>query len=259
MTSEPKNKIPFPDDAPQRAERLYTEGAVDDAVAQHFGVSRQILYLWRSRDAAFDEACARGKQAGEAIRSAAISEALKGEQPENWKVPPENTSDTVNKLCAMGHTDFEIAAFFGVNTKTLTNWKQRYPEVAQAFKSGKDVADERVERSLYSRATGYSFDAIKIFNDKGSVTKVPYVEHAPPDTVACIFWLKNRRAEMWRDRREVVATGDGKNLNDLTNDELDRQVVEALRRATELTRQVGDLAGTQGPAPARPAKPDRVH
>jgi hypothetical protein len=32
---------------------------------------------------------------------------------------------------------------------------------------------------------------------------VRYVEHLPPDTTACIFWLKNRRRQDWRDRVDV--------------------------------------------------------
>ena len=29
------------------------------------------------------------------------------------------------------------------------------------------------------------------------------VEHYPPDTTACIFWLKNRQPGRWRDRVDV--------------------------------------------------------
>ena len=263
--TEPKNKLVHPADAPQRAEKLYSEGAFDNDVAAHFGVNRQMIYLWRSRYDQFDAACDRGKRAGQEIRDAAagkaISDANKGvEQPWHRKDPPANAADTAGKLCVLGHTDKEIADFFEISVPHLTKWRAENPAIAQAMKSGKELSDERVERSLYSRATGYSYDAVKIFCSKdGVVTTVPYVEHAPPDTGACAFWLKNRRPELWRDRREIVATGDGKNLNDLTNDELDRQVVEALRRAQELTRQVGELAGAPGPAPARPAKPDSIH
>jgi hypothetical protein len=43
-------------------------------------------------------------------------------------------------------------------------------------------------------------DAVKIFRDKnGNVTKVPSVEHVPPDVTACIFWMKNRDPQHWRD------------------------------------------------------------
>jgi hypothetical protein len=35
-------------------------------------------------------------------------------------------------------------------------------------------------RSLYQRANGYSYDAVKMFCKNGNVTKVPYVEHVSP-------------------------------------------------------------------------------
>jgi hypothetical protein len=57
-----------------------------------------------------------------------------------------------------------------------------------------------MERSLYSRAVGYSFNSEKIFcNKDGEVTRVPIVEHVPPDVTAQIFWLKNRDPANWRD------------------------------------------------------------
>jgi hypothetical protein len=69
---------------------------------------------------------------------------------------------------------------------------------------GKEEADARVERSLYMRAVGYSYDAEKIFCDKnGKVTRVPYREHLPPDVTAQIFWLKNRDPAHWRDAWQV--------------------------------------------------------
>lgn len=49
---------------------------------------------------------------------------------------------------------------------------------------------------------GYSYDAVKIFQHNGKPVKVPYVEHVPPDTTACIFWLKNRKPEAWRDVKD---------------------------------------------------------
>jgi hypothetical protein len=58
-----------------------------------------------------------------------------------------------------------------------------------------------MERSLYERGFGYSYDAVKIFLPYGSKEPVyaPYVEHVPPDTTAAIFWLKNRDPARWRD------------------------------------------------------------
>jgi hypothetical protein len=77
---------------------------------------------------------------------------------------------------------------------------RRVTSITSALAAGKAEADGRVERSLYMRAVGYSYDAEKIFCDKnGNVTKVPYREHVPPDVTAQIFWLKNRDRAHWRD------------------------------------------------------------
>jgi hypothetical protein len=52
----------------------------------------------------------------------------------------------------------------------------------------REEADARVKRSLYSRAVGYSFNSEKIFcNKDGEVTRVPIVQHVPPDVTAQIF------------------------------------------------------------------------
>ena len=64
-------------------------------------------------------------------------------------------------------------------------------------RAGNEEADARVERSLYQRAVGYSFNSEKILcNKNGEVTRVPIVEHVPPDVLpgmtslrGSLFWL----------------------------------------------------------------------
>lgn len=115
--------------------------------------------------------------------------------------------EQARKLCQLGATDIELADFFEVSDRTIYRWQIKYPEFCQALKAGKESADERVERSLYHKATGYTFDAEKIFQHNGEVIRAPYREHVAPDTTAMIFWLKNRRPEAWRDKREQELTG----------------------------------------------------
>ncbi len=122
--------------------------------------------------------------------------------------------EQARKLCELGATDRDVADFFEISESTLNLWKGLYPEFSESLKVGKDAADERVIQSLYRRATGYVHDAVKIaVNAQGEITKVPFVEHYPPDTTAAIFWLKNRRKEDWRDRVVNELTGkDGAEL-----------------------------------------------
>lgn len=112
------------------------------------------------------------------------------------------------KLTALGATDREVADFFEVTEQTVNNWKVAHPEFFESLKLGKEQADNRVEQSLYRRALGYSHDAVKItVNSAGEEKITPYVERYPPDTTACIFWLKNRRKDTWRDKHDVEHTG----------------------------------------------------
>lgn len=121
-------------------------------------------------------------------------------RPTNYK--PE-FAEQARKLCELGATDMELADFFKVSDRTIYRWQTQFPEFCQALKAGKDFADERVERSLYHRATGYTFDSEKVFQFQGRIVRAKTKEHAPPDTTAMIFWLKNRRPEAWRDKSEV--------------------------------------------------------
>lgn len=116
-------------------------------------------------------------------------------------------AEQARKLCLLGATDKELADFFDVAESTINKWKTDYPEFSESIKSGKDIADGDVADRLYRRAMGYSHKAVKIFNDQGVPLEVEYTEHYPPDTTACIFWLKNRQKGKWRDKQEVEQSG----------------------------------------------------
>lgn len=154
--------------------------------------------------------------------------------------------EQAKKLCKFGATDLELADFFKVAISTLHRWKIQIPEFSDALKEAKEPVDDRVQRSLYHRAIGYSFDSEKIaINSQGEVTRVPCREHVPPDTTACIFWLKNRRKEQWRDRHEyeVGGPGDFERMNDT---EL-RQFL-----AREVAKLSGGIAGASEPGDSSP-------
>ena len=100
----------------------------------------------------------------------------------------------------LGFTDVELCKFFAITDRTLNKYKNKYPEFIQSLKKGKDNADEKVVRALYRRATGYSHPDIHITSYQGVVTTTPIIKHFPPDTTACIYWLRNR--QQWIDKLE---------------------------------------------------------
>ena len=132
-----------------------------------------------------------------------LKSKARGGRPSSYK--PEY-AEMARHLCKLGATDADLAEAFEVSVVTIDNWKIKYPEFLGSLKASKEEADNRVERSLYARATGYSYDAVKIFCTKdGKITKVPYTEHVPPDVTAQIYWLKNRRPDHWRDVQNIEA------------------------------------------------------
>ena len=107
---------------------------------------------------------------------------------------------------AKGYTDKQLAKIFGVTEQTINNWKISYPEFFESIKEGKLLADIKVEASLYQRACGYSHPEIHISNYKGRIKRTEIIKHYPPDTAAAFIWLKNRKPQDWRDKKEVDLT-----------------------------------------------------
>ena len=116
-----------------------------------------------------------------------------------------------------GLTEEQIAKNIGVNVKTLWDWKNKFDPICNALKRGKEPVDIEVENALLKSALGYTITikkTIKIKEEKqkageGKIVteRIEYVEeeiHIPAQVPAQIFWLKNRKPEQWRDKRNVV-------------------------------------------------------
>lgn len=106
-----------------------------------------------------------------------------------------------------GLTDEQIASNMGITTSTLYEWKKRFSVISEALKRGKEVVDIQVENSLLKRALGYSYTEKKIErSEKDGKKTVITVKEVVPDVTAQIFWLKNRRPDLWRDKRDMNMT-----------------------------------------------------
>lgn len=110
-------------------------------------------------------------------------------------------------------TDEQIAHNIGISVSTLYDWKNKYPEISESLKTGKEIIDVIVENALLKKATGISKLVKKpikvkevLYEDGKRVSEKEYIEYAdeeiyiPPDTTAQIFWLKNRKPDKWRDK-----------------------------------------------------------
>lgn len=165
-----------------------------------------------------------------------------------------------------GLTDEQIAQNIGVSIATLYNWKNKYLEILEALKRGKEIVDLQVENALLKRALGYEFreqkyaqvemsqeehyalkqvvvNRFKIDNPEATLEEIRLVElqvskyksvlveektkEVAPDTTAQIFWLKNRKPDKWRDRQQVEHSGEITNtIQQLTPEERQKRIDE---------------------------------
>lgn len=145
-----------------------------------------------------------------------------------------------------GLTEKQIAENMGISRSTLGEWKKKYPDISDTLKKAKETVDRQVENALLKRALGYSYnedkyvcmpmeeseyheklcqylnlykashpeatdDELMLAEEKFPKQKKVLVERKvkeiAPDTTAQIFWLKNRKPDMWRDKRNLELSG----------------------------------------------------
>lgn len=137
-----------------------------------------------------------------------------------------------------GLNDEQISKNLGIKPSTLYEWKNKYPEISEALKRGKEIVDIEVENTLLSKALGFKESVIKafkvkniIYDDGKKVSEKEEIIYAneevyiPPDTTSIIFWLKNRKPDTWRDKKDVEMSGEVNNpLAGLTTEELKKLI-----------------------------------
>ena len=107
-----------------------------------------------------------------------------------------------------GLDDKQIAKNIGISTTTFYDWRNKHPSFAEALKSGKRPVDVEVENMLLKRAMGYEYEEVTTeLIEQADGTKRKHIKktlkQVLPDTTAQIFWLKNRRPDLWRDKPVV--------------------------------------------------------
>lgn len=121
-----------------------------------------------------------------------------------------------------GLTIDQIAEKLGIASSTFFVYKDKYLELSESLKKGQEVVDVEVENALLKKALGIVKTINKpiklkkvLYSNGKRISEEEYIEYAeeevyiPPDTTAQIFWLKNRRPETWRDKKDIDANVGG--------------------------------------------------
>lgn len=157
-----------------------------------------------------------------------------------------------------GLTDEQIAANIGITAKTLYEWKNRFCDIREALKRGKEIVDRQVENALLKRALGYVYEEVKEKYEGGVLTERTVTKkEVVADTTAQIFWLKNRKPQQWRGKPAEQIMEETENdgflealedtaSGDWDNEESDVQIPEVLTASTDAAELVDEQQPGQG-------------
>jgi hypothetical protein len=122
----------------------------------------------------------------------------------------------------------QIAHNVGVADSTFRRWKEENEALSAAIKRGNAPVDLEVENAMLKSALGHKETvrkAIKVKTEKQKVGEgkiveehIEYVDeevYIPPQVVAQIFWLKNRRPDKWKDKVEQTVITEVEDLTPL--------------------------------------------
>lgn len=111
----------------------------------------------------------------------------------------------------------DIANKIGISSKTLIDWRKKYPEIDKAISEGKEVVDYKVENALLKVALGYTTTETKTVispPDKNGNRKIRVEKtekEIVPNPTAIMCWLNNRKPEQWKRNRDILQTKDEDN------------------------------------------------
>ena len=166
------------------------------------------------------------------------------------------------EMCRLGATDEELAQHFDVRVRTIYRWRNKYQDFAEAVVIGKEFADDRVERALYSRAVGCSVQRTKVFKTAADPDPVyaTYMDHLPPDTQAALHWLRVRRPKRWGVRPDMPEPFDENAWDDdvweeVISRKLDEVVRERqIRQSAQRPRKQPSEPPSAPPSPPQPPR-----
>lgn len=116
-------------------------------------------------------------------------------------------------LCEDGSTEKELASELGIGLSTLYEWRNRHPELAAVMRLGKEIATDRLERTAYEIACGYTTtvkETVKLRDERGNERLVESEREirVPPNEQMLWKMMKSRRPDDWKDKTETKVSGE---------------------------------------------------
>jgi hypothetical protein len=148
-----------------------------------------------------------------------IKDSFKIMNKQNKSTKTEITlHSAIQRLSELGLGEKEIAFALGISRLKMEEFKGQ-KQIANALRRGIEKHARKVEEALYRRAVGFEYEELvtaekPLSGTKGSSAKGETEKTAKssarstlktviPDVTACVFWLKNRLPDKWKDPKDI--------------------------------------------------------
>jgi len=150
-----------------------------------------------------------------------------------WPTVQEKIKN-IEKWAMDGLENQQIAKNLGVHVSTFCDYLNKYPELVETLKRGREPYILEVRKALVDRALGMEHEETKTYIRMEGDKRVSYqektVKYFPPDPGSAIYILKNRDKD---------ANGKALWSNDPAKIELDREALTIKQELLKIKQELG--------------------
>jgi len=174
----------------------------------------------------------------------------------------------VEKMVSLGFTSKDIGLVLGVDDRSIRRWKNRFPELREAYEKGKELAKANLVAKMFRGATGYDFEEVeerykvvekvnsegKIVRKEIPVSKVVKRKHQPSNSYLAVFMACNLMPELFKKEAHVNVNKQEASLSisgELEADQIKRlagkllEIAEKQKRKEIVSKVVGDAGNPE--------------
>ncbi len=114
----------------------------------------------------------------------------------------------VYRLALLGAKNTQIADSLGITYATLCNWQKIYKGLFDSLRKGREDADSEVAISLFKSANGFTTNETDIRTIDGQIVQTRIKKNFAPNATSMIFWLTNKQPDLWKQKQQVLQSGE---------------------------------------------------
>lgn len=150
-----------------------------------------------------------------------------------------NLLPIIQNLTAQGFTEAEIGAIVGYQGENAGSWiagiMKSNPEVKDAIKIGRKIADANLVANMYKSAIGYEYEETEEIVSGDKITIKKKHKHQPGNSTMQMFLAVNHMPEQYKNRVETTKKGFVLNTNvEISGEQIEKLAGKLLDTAKQV-------------------------